>query len=278
MKSIKLTLLALVVASPLFAQKNNLTTASNLNRKEQFKEAKEFIDLAHQHETTSNDPKMWYLRGSIYYNLFADTLTRAENMDGLKVALESVEKSFKADEKEKYKDDAMFVMLSAAQMAYNQAIASYSNKEYDKAIEYFNLVKIALPYDEDKNLKRININEPNVLLYSGYAANELGKTELALGYFQELVDKNAADPNLFITMSRINLNEGDTAAAISIVEEGRKRFETDGDLIKEELALYEMTGRSDELLAKLTEALEYNPGSDLLLKVRAQLYLSLIHI
>jgi len=275
MKNIKLTALAAIVAIPTMAQKNNLQSASSLYRKAKYAEAKEYIDLAAENESTSNDPKTLYLKGGIYMELFRDTATRKLVPNGLEVALKSASKAIDIDEKETVADDARGVLINASLQAYDQGARAYSAEKYEEAIKYFNIVALAFPYDKDKTLSRNNVNEANILLYSGYAANQLGKTDEAMKYFQQLVDKNAADPALFITMSRTNLLKGDTAAAIDIVGVGRKRFETDQDLIKEELYLYESQGKTDVLLQKLTEALEFDPGSELLLKVRAQIYESM---
>jgi tetratricopeptide (TPR) repeat protein len=275
MKNIKLTALAVIVAIPTMAQKNNLQTASSLYRKAKYAEAKEYIDLAAENEATNSDPKTLYLKGGIYMELFRDTTTRKLVPNGLEVALKSASKSIDTDEKEAYTADARGVLINASLQAYDQGARAYSAEKYEEAIKFFNIVALAFPYDKDKTLSRNNVNEANILLYSGYAANQLGKTEEAMKYFQQLVDKNAADPALFITMSRSNLAKGDTTAAIEIVGVGRKRFETDQDLIKEELYLYESQGKTDVLLQKLTEALEYDPGSELLLKVRAQIYESM---
>jgi tetratricopeptide (TPR) repeat protein len=275
MRNIKLTALAILIAIPTLAQKNNVESASSLYRKKKFVEAKEYVDLAYANESTNNDPKMWYLRGGIYMELFKDSASRTLVDNALEVALESSAKSIDTDEKEKYTDKARGVMLNAALLAYDQGAIAYAGEEYRQAIKYFNVVATAFPYDENNSLSRNNVNEANILLYSGYAANQLKDFTEAMGYFQKLVDKNAADPALFITMSRMKLTEGDTAAAISIVQVGRKRFETDQDLIKEELYLYESQGKTDVLLLKLTEALEMDPGNELLLKVRAQIYESM---
>lgn len=272
MKTLKLTLIALACSATAFAQKNNVQSASTLCGKNRFADAKEYIDLAHTNETTSNDPKMWYLRGRVYLELFRDTTTRAEHATGLEISMESAINSIKTDTKEKYKGKVMDVLINTSFLAYDEAAKAYTAQDYEKAITYFDLAASAIPYDEEKILKRNNINESSVILYSGYASNELGKSKEAMAYFQKLVDMSAADPALFITMSRTNQTMGDTAAAIEIVRVGRERFETNNDLIKEELALYEMTGRTDELLAKLTEAIEYDPSNELLRKVRAQLY------
>lgn len=275
MKNIKLTALAVIVAIPTMAQKNNLQSASSLYKKAKYAEAKEYIDLAAENETTSNDPKTLYLKGGIYMELFRDTATRKLAPNGLEVALKNASKSIDTDEKEAYTNDARNVIVNASLQAYDQGAKAYSAEKYEEAIKYFDIVALAFPYDKDKTLSRNNVNEANILLYSGYAANQLGKADEAMKYFQLLVDKNAADPALFINMSRTNLAKGDTAAAISIVGVGRKRFESDQDLIKEELYLYESQGKTDVLLQKLTEALEYDPGSELLLKVRAQIYESM---
>ena len=47
--------------------------------KTKLSEAKHFIDLAHQNETTSNDPKMWNYRAQIYLEIISKNASLDEN-------------------------------------------------------------------------------------------------------------------------------------------------------------------------------------------------------
>ena len=60
----------------IFGQSKNIQNAYNsYNRTDRdgvrlkMKEAKDFIDLAYSHESTSNDPKMWNYRAKIYLEI-----------------------------------------------------------------------------------------------------------------------------------------------------------------------------------------------------------------
>ena len=62
-----LILIALVaLAFQVVAQKNNVQSAANSLKYDEYEEGKKYIDLATVHPKTVNDPKMWYYRGKVY--------------------------------------------------------------------------------------------------------------------------------------------------------------------------------------------------------------------
>ena len=83
---------------------------------------------------------------------------------------------------------------------------------------------------------------------------------------------NYNDANIYIYMSRILQDEKDTSAALEYIEKGRERFYDDNGLIGEQVDLSLKLGKADELLARLTEDIGYDPGNHILYMVRGMLY------
>ena len=75
MKKIVYTLIISLISLSGFSQSKNIQNAYNSFRQEKdgiktkIAEAKQFIDLAYNHESTSNDPKMWNYRSKIYLEI-----------------------------------------------------------------------------------------------------------------------------------------------------------------------------------------------------------------
>ena len=75
MKKITLTLIVSCIVLVGFSQSKNIQNAYNSYRQEtdgvktKLAEAKDFIDLAYNHESTSTDPKMWNYRSKIYLEI-----------------------------------------------------------------------------------------------------------------------------------------------------------------------------------------------------------------
>ena len=68
-KKLILTLLISSFTLVGFSQSKNVQNAFNSFRQENFEEAKHFIDLAVNNETTANDAKMWNYRSQIYLQI-----------------------------------------------------------------------------------------------------------------------------------------------------------------------------------------------------------------
>ena len=76
MKKIIVSLLLVSISLPSFSQNVNVQNAYNsYNRKDRdgarikMEDAKKYIDLAYNDESTSNDPKMWNYRSKIYLEI-----------------------------------------------------------------------------------------------------------------------------------------------------------------------------------------------------------------
>ena len=62
--------------------------------------------------------------------------------------------------------------------------------------------------------------------------------------------------------------------ALSYIERGRELFEDDQGLINEEINLYINLNKTDELIAKLGDAIKNDPENEILLIIRGTIYLN----
>ena len=262
----------LVLLSGLgFAQKNNVQSAANSFKYKEYAEAKKYIDLAAKHVKTANDPKMWYYRGRIYLAIY--------NADNSKLDPEAIEKSvvslttcIDVDERKMYKDSSSVYLMNAAIGCFIAGINSYKEKNYERANMLYSLVLKCLDYDKNKDLARNNVSEKTIYLnlyYAAFGANDQAKSK---EYLQKLIDMNYNDPNIYIYMSALQLEEKDTASALSTLGKGRDRFYDDKGLILQQVSLSIKAGKSDELLNKLNDDIGYDDGNSTLYFVRGILH------
>ena len=254
-----------------YSQKNNVQSAANSFKEKEYADAKKFIDLALEHPSTSNDPKMWYYRGRVYLSI--------HQADSSKLDPDAIEKSTKGlinclntDENKMFPDSAKYYLMSAAIMAFYEGANQYKLGNYPKASKLYNLVLSAFQYDDKKDLPRNNVSEKTVYLYMYYAANSANDKANSKLYLNKLIEMNYNDPKIYIAMSSLLLEDNDTAGALSCIEKGRERFYDDKDLIREQVGLAMKIGKSDELLNRLNKDIDYDPGNGILYVVRGILY------
>lgn len=273
MKALKLTALLLFAAGTIFAQKNNVETASiaitkYASRTEEskeirtayLKEAKEFIDKAQLHESTSNYDKMWLVRGKVYFYIYLDTLgNKGWDEDAIAKSTESLLKAKETDTKGKYEKEINRYLSSATAMTYNEGIAAYQKGNYDRAMKYFDLALKAIPQNDQALLKRNNVDAGKVRRMAATTAIKKGDNETAKKYLQMLMDESYADPIIYIDMKDLLLSEGDTTGALKYLGKGRSMYEDNMTLILEELNTYLKLDRPNILIDRLKKAIEADP-------------------
>ncbi len=271
---IKLFLLFTIISLQTFAQNFNVQSAANSLNNKDLPGAKKFIDMAGQNESTANNPKMWYYQGKIYLEIYNDSAANANGLDP-----DAAEKScigflncLKTDSKENYKDDCNKLVCVAGIAAFNNAVEAYSKGESAKASRLYQLVLEVLPLDKDNTLKRNNITTEIVYKNLYFNAIKAKDNAKAKQYVQKLMDMKFNDPKIYLYMSRLNLEDKDTLKAMESIAKGRALFDDNSSLMNEEIRLYILTGRTEELITKLNESIESAPDNENLYFTRASLY------
>ena len=295
MKKLQFIIIGILISLSAYAQKNNVQSAATAIgsvpcsyltaegmetvmcikkvKYDELENAKRYIDLAAKHPKTLNDPKMWYYRGRVYLAIHRDT-TREQKVDpdAIAKATKSLVNCLKTDEKKLNADTAQIYLIHSAIDCFHEGVRFYKNKKHDKAIELYHLVLDAVHFDTRNDLVRNNVSEKTIYLHLYFASKSQKNNKKSKGYLQELIDLNYNDPLIYVSMSKIFLEEKDTAKALDYIELGRKKFYDDIDLIKEQVDLYLKLGKIDMLQKKLTIDIEYDPYNSLLYFIRGNLY------
>ena len=276
-KKIILIILCTVFTSVLMAQKHNIVNASIALKNENFSDAKKYIDEAYSNESTSNSAKMWNYRAPIYLQI-AIKDSELDN-DAILKATEAHIKCLQEDKKGRVivrkwtnKEDIISGVVNCAYKLFNLAIEEFNAANYERAIQLYTAIFDIIPFDEENQLKRGNISKETILFNSFFASKKMNDNVKSKDLLQQLIDMNFNEPSIFIHMSNIFIEEGNTDQAINYLNLGRDMFEDDQSLINTEINLYIQLGRTTELIAKLSEAIELDPENDLLYFNRATMY------
>ena len=276
-KKIILIILCTVFTSVLMAQKHNIVNASIALKNENYSDAKKYIDEAYSNESTSNSAKMWNYRAPIYLQI---AIKDSElDKDAILKATEAHIKCLQEDKKGRVivrkwtnKEDIISGVVNCAYKLFNLAIEEFNAANYERAIKLYTAIFDIIPFDEENQLKRGNISKETILFNSFFASKKMNDNVKSKDLLQQLIDMNFNEPAIYIHMSNIFIEEGNTDQAINYLNLGRDMFEDDQSLINTEINLYIQLGRTTELITKLSEAIELDPENDLLYFNRATMY------
>ncbi len=277
MKKILLTVVIAAISVVTFAQKHNIVNASIALRNENFIEAKQYIDEAYNNESTSNEAKMWNYRSKIYLEI-----AKQHNELDSEAIFKATEAHLKCMQKDKKgrvivrkwtaEEDVLSGLVNCGYLLFNAAIDSYNTEDYKASLKHYSTIFDIIPYDSEDQLKRGNITKETILFNSFFSSNKMKDNAKSKELLQELININFNEPAIYIHMSNIYMDEGNSDKALEYLALGREMFEMDQGLVNTEINLYIQLGRTSELIGKLGEALELDPENDLLLFNRGTIY------
>ena len=288
MKQAIFTILFIISTILGFSQSHNITSAAILLKQYKsekdkstqalkIKEAKDFIDAAFYNESTSNEPKMWNYRAPIYLQIALKEPSLDEN--AVLKATEAHIKCLQRDKKGRVivrkwttEEDVLEGLIQCGYKLFNEAIEKYNAKDYEGALQNYNVIFDIIPLDGEDQLKRGNITKETILYNSFFASNKNKDNLKSKELLQKLIDINFNEPAIYIYMSDIYLQENNTDKALEYLSLGRDMFEDDEGLINTEINLYIQLGKTSDLLLKLGEAIALDDENDLLFFNRGTIY------
>ncbi|MGC9344739.1 MAG: tetratricopeptide repeat protein, partial [Bacteroidales bacterium] len=195
----------------------------------------------------------------INYVFVNDALSRWEKTqqivdEPLDKAYEAYMKALELDEKGKLKDDVKEQLTELKSQYMQSGINAYYNEKPEKALEDFEMVL---------NINDIDMFEGVVdtimIQYSGIIAREDGKYKKAAEYYQKLADMNYGGPSVYLNIKNDYLQLGDSAMAISAMEEAFSKYTDTINVVANLIDLYIKTDNIDQGLVKIEEAISNNP-------------------
>lgn len=268
MKIKSFILAAVFSASTLvvFAQKGEVSSAkSNYEKFLTLKEAnsmmlalpnlnsaKASVDKAVVHAKTMEDPGAWTYKALIYGELaLIDTIpaTSKPLIEEAKTAYKKAMELDKAGENKANLENANGTIFS--QYELNQGVKAYQSSNFSDAYTSFN------------NALSYRPGDTTITYYAGLSAINAKNYKAGIQSYEALIKtKFSSNNQIYLDLSRLYTMEGDTARAIAVASEGATRY-NDTQLATQEIELSLMSGKQKEVINKISEQSQKNPGNKL---------------
>ena len=277
-KKIILSLLISSFTLVAFSQSKNVQNAFNSFRQENFAEAKHFIDLAANNESTANDAKMWNYRAKIYLEIMQKYPDIDEN--AVFEATESHIRCLDRDKKGRIsvrkwtrEEDVLSGLIACGYNLFNSGVEDYNEKKYKNALRKYDEIFRIIPLDKDNLLERGNINENSIYKNQYLAALQLEDIDAQLDYLGKSIENNTEDPTIYYFISNIYSEKGNLNLALEYILKGREKFSNEIILINTEIDLSMKMGKStQEIVSKLSDAIDLDNSNEVLYIIRSQMY------
>ncbi|MEO8148704.1 MAG: tetratricopeptide repeat protein [Bacteroidia bacterium] len=260
MKKLIVLTVAILSVSLAYSQKAKVQTAYSYMKEGDLDKAKQYIDEASVNEGSMGMAKTWYYRGQIYQGMFKNAKYGSLSPDPLGEAYKSYKKALEIDPKYEYKDEITQYMAFITASIFNDGLASYEAKDYNKALTRF------------ETILEINPNDTSSIVNSALAADKAGMSEKAIGYYERLVALNYQDAAIYMSLVQLYKNAGQKDKATEALLKGRKAFPNDNNLMIEELNSVLQSGDDKKAAAMLDQAIAHDPENSSLYFAAGTIY------
>lgn len=264
MRKIILIAAAVSIAGAAWAQKSQIRTANNYLADKEFDKAKAAIETAVNDESTKNDPKAWFVRGTVY--LAMQQQPGNEGKDLYNEAGKSFMKAVSL-QSDYEKDDLNNKLFAVAIYNFNDGLANFEKNNYDQAYKNFGEVVNIAGLEggkrfTGKNWVKFDTMARQANLYQGFSGYYSKKYDEALtNLLKAKGDPVVKSGNLYQIIADIYQIKGDNANLATTIAEARKEYPNDKTLLNWELNYYIKAGKSEELVKKLEDAIKADPAN-----------------
>jgi len=232
------------------AQKAKRTSAYNYWNDGKLDKAKEYIDPAILDPSTMSDAKTWLYRGNIYLDIHRSVKPEYKALapDALQIAYESYKKATELDVKKDYQPQIMVSMLSISEQLYNSGATLFQASEFSKA---------ATDFEKAISVSQTMSTIDTMAIYGAALSYEGAKEYTkSASFYEQLVNLKVKNPLIYSSLcaNYSELKQADKAEAI--LEQGRKLYPADFNLIIAQSNLYLQQNNPSKALASLTLARE----------------------
>ncbi|RPG80902.1 MAG: tetratricopeptide repeat protein [Crocinitomicaceae bacterium TMED114] len=239
----------------LVAQKD-VVSAYNANKDGDYLKAAEFIDQAILDSKANVKEKTWRYRGNIYTNIASDSVLYAQVPDALEKAAMSLAKAEELDVKSRYDDERKADIARGASIAGNAGISYFNNGVYGRAGELF--------VTSSKLTMALGAVDTMAIFNSALCFEKAAMYDRAVDQYMMCGGYGYQVPDVFLFAANIQKMEGDTAKALTTLQNARQDFPREQALIIEELNIYLVGGQFELAKENLMLAAEQDPTNEIL--------------
>lgn len=262
MKKTGITIALLITFTQIiFAQSSKVSSAITYLANGELDRALEAIEIAAVNEKTANQAKTWFYRGKIFSAIAFDQTGEFASLSAnpLDESLSSFKKALEMPDVKNLKSQ-MLLEFQYLQMGYfNKGAQAYGSKDFEGAYEAFKK-------SSEANYLQIDIDpkmtlDTGVIFNTGLTAEKIGRTDEAIGIYQQLVEMKYNEPYVYQALSDLYTEKGMDDKALEVIEIGRKAYPQNEALIISELNYYLSRGNVGEIVGKLEEAIKVDPDN-----------------
>lgn len=255
MKKVTLLLTAILFVTVAFGQKALRTTAFNNLRKGELDKAMQNIEPTILDASTMSDPKTWFYRGNIYLQIHMseNPAFKALDKNALYKAYESYQQLLKLDTKKEYYTETIQNLFIISEQFYNEGVKNFTLEPPD-----FGSAFTAFETSAKVNESYGNVDTLAMFNAALSAENAKDYTNAKL-YYNKVKELNYPQPLIYNSLATIQMEEGDTVAAVAILLEGRKKYPDNFNLLIAETNIYLSSKQNDKAMANLVEAIKTDP-------------------
>jgi tetratricopeptide (TPR) repeat protein len=252
MKKILLSAVAVCSMQVAFAQNSAVNNAILNEKSGTLDKAKSEIDKAITHEKTQGLAKTWFTRGTIHEALIGHPIYGNLEPNAIEISLESYDKAIELGQTEKkgekFVSDATERKQNLYGHALNKGVEFYNDQKFDDAIKAYDIASL------------INPQDTTAYMYAAFAAAGKQDYQQVKSYYNKLLGIGHRPVSLYKNLVFIAKNvDNDEKEQLRILAEARKEHPNDKDLMLEELSLFVNSGKSEEAISKLHEAIKMDP-------------------
>ena len=236
------------------AQSSKVVSAYNARKDGDYKKALEYINEATQHEKTMGDAKTWVYRGQIYQQIvLSDEDFEFDKVTAINEGTASYTKARELDSKNKWEEEINGGLMILKNFAANLGVQAYNEQQFESARDYFLIGERAAAAE--------GAFDTLAVYNAGLSAEQAGDTETAIEQYKKAAAVNYLGANMYLYMANLYQKEEMTEEYLSIVQEGRKVYPDNSDLIVYELNYYLRNNKFEEAEENLKLAIEKEPGN-----------------
>jgi len=212
-----ITLFLLASCDP--AQENYLKNATDFLKAEDYRKAKEQIDMASESEGLSDSAHTWYYKGYIYYELYKSN--KDSNGAERSSSIDYFVKSLEIDESGKYAEGSRATIVNIASTYYNDAVYAIGDKDPEKGQASFDifLENIVLgDSDLDLKQKQIDVNLAIGSIYVNRCETDPTDTtclQQSVAYFDKVLALDSNNLNANYNMGILYYNKAVRKIAVT---------------------------------------------------------------
>ncbi len=232
----------------------------------QLEEAKTDIEDAIKHPKTSDGAKTWLYRGKIYESIALDNTGKYSEKtknEALITAVTSYRKVLTLNQKKIDKKDLHRRLDLSSNMALNNGVSSYNDKNFKLARDLFQAC-----YDGQADLGK---TDSLALVNIGLSNENLGDYKAAIETYQKCIEIGYKEVTMYSNIIYVYQRLDDLDNAEKWLKDGRTKYPDNLDFLFTQLNFDLGNGKVESAYALATKAIKMQPSNKTLYAVRGGL-------